>query len=113
LGPAVKFGLVYVVILLLSAAAQEYLGNAGVYLSSAIAGLADVDAITLSMAELSRAGGTVAVDAAKLAIVLATLSNTVVKGGIVLTTGSARLRRALLPGLVLMLVAGLGAALLL
>jgi len=51
LGPAVLFGFLYAVILLLSRTAEIYLGNTGLYLSSAISGLADVDAITLSVAE--------------------------------------------------------------
>jgi uncharacterized membrane protein (DUF4010 family) len=110
LGPAVKFGLLYAVILLISKAAQTYLGNPGVYLSSIMAGMADVDAITLSMAELSRAAGGVDLITAERAIVLAAMSNTVVKGGIVLTSGSPALRRALLPGFVLMLATGIGVA---
>jgi uncharacterized membrane protein (DUF4010 family) len=110
LGPAVKFGLLYAVILLVSKAAQMYLGNTGVYLSSVVAGVADVDAITLSMAELSRAAGGLDLITARRAIVLAAMSNTAVKGGIVLTSGSPALRRALLPGFVLMLVAGIGVA---
>ena len=39
--------------------------------------------------------------------------NTVVKGGIVLSTGSAALRKAILPGLVLTLATALGVAFLL
>jgi uncharacterized membrane protein (DUF4010 family) len=110
LGPAVKFGLLYALILLVSKAAQTYLGDTGLYLSSVVAGLADVDAITLSMAELSRAAGGLDLSTAARAVVLAAMSNTVVKGGIVLTTGSPPLRRALLPGFVLMLVIGIGVA---
>ena len=110
LGPAVKFGLLYAFILLVSKAAQMYLGNTGVYLSSVVAGLADVDAITLSMAELSRAAGGLDLVTAKRAIVLAAMSNTVVKGGIVLTSGSPALRRALWPAFLLMLVTGIGVA---
>jgi uncharacterized membrane protein (DUF4010 family) len=110
LGPAVKFGLLYAVILLVSKAALTYLGNTGVYLSSILAGLADVDAITLSMAELSRVAGGVDLITAERAIVLAAMSNTVVKGGIVLTSGSPALRRAVLPGFVLMLVTGISIA---
>lgn len=110
LGPTIKFGLLYAVILLVSRAAQMYLGNAGVYLSSVLAGLADVDAITLSMAELSRAAGSVSLVTAERAIVLAAMSNTVVKGGLVLTDGSRTLRRAMVPGFVLMLVTGIGVA---
>lgn len=109
LGPAVKFGLIYGVILLISKAAQMYLPTAGVYLASIIAGLTDVDAITLSIAELSSTGGLDLVTAAR-AIVLAAMSNTVVKGGIVLSSGSSALRKALLPGFVAMLVFGIGTA---
>ncbi len=72
--------------------------------------MADVDAVTLSMAELSRAAGGVDLITAERAIVLAAMSNTVVKGGIVLTSGSPALRRAILPGFVLMLVTGIGVA---
>ncbi len=110
LGPAVKFGLIYAAILLFSKAAQTYLGEAGVYLSSVVAGLTDVDAITLSMAELSRATGGVDLSTAARAIVLAAMSNTFVKGGIVLTSGAPALRRALLPGFILILVTAVGVA---
>ena len=109
LGPAIKFGLLYAVILLVSKTAQMYLGPTGLYFSSVLSGLADVDAITLSVAELSRAGGLELSTGAR-AIVLAAMSNTVVKGGIVLSGGSRALRLALLPGFVLMLVAGVGVA---
>ncbi|MEE8389525.1 MAG: MgtC/SapB family protein [Anaerolineae bacterium] len=107
LGPAVKFGLIYGAILLISKAAQMYLPAAGIYLASVVAGLTDVDAITLSMAELSSTGGLDMSTAAR-AIVLAAMSNTVVKGGIVMSSGSFALRKALLPGFVLMLVTGIG-----
>jgi len=110
LGPAVKFGLLYAVILLISKAAQTYLGDTGVYLSSAAAGLTDVDAITLSMAELGGKAGGLGLDVAARAIVLAAMSNTVVKGGVVLVSGSPSLRRALLPGFVLMLVTAISLA---
>ncbi len=110
LGPAVKFGLIYAAILLLSKAAQTYLGDTGVYFSSIIAGLADVDAITISMAEFSSTAGGVDMSTAVRAIVLAAMSNTVVKGGIVLTSGAPAMRRTLLPGFLLMLVAGISVA---
>jgi uncharacterized membrane protein (DUF4010 family) len=109
LGPAIKFGLLYAVILLVSNAARLSLGEAGLYLSSVLSGLADVDAITLSVAELSKAGGLELSTGAR-AIVLAAMSNTVVKGGIVLSSGSGTLRKALLPGFLLMLIAGVGVA---
>jgi uncharacterized membrane protein (DUF4010 family) len=106
LGPAVTFGLLYGFILLVARAAQFYFGDTGVYLSSILSGLADVDAITLSMAELSNSGNLDLSTAAR-AIVLATMSNTVVKGGIVVASGSSALRRALLPGFLLILATGI------
>ncbi len=113
LGPAVKFGFLYAGILLVSRAAQMNFGDAGIFASSIISGLADVDAITLSMAQLSSSSGSLSISTASQAIVLATMSNTIVKGGIVLLMGSKALRRALLPGFLLILATGLGVGFLL
>lgn len=104
LAPAITFGLLYGFILLATNAAEQFLGSTGLYLSSIVSGLADVDAITLTTAELSRVG-TIGAESATRAIVLAVVSNTSVKGAIVLSTGSAALRRAILPGFVLTLAA--------
>ena len=113
LGPAIQFGILYAVILLAAKAAQFYFQDAGVYAASVLAGLTDVDAITLSMAELGGAQGGVALPTAAGAVVLATISNTVVKGGIALSIGSKALRRALLPPFAAMLVAAAAVAFLL
>jgi len=110
LGAAIKFGLLYAVVLLISRTAQIYFGDTGIYVSSILSGLVDVDAITLSMAQLSK-HGEIAMETAELAIVLAAMSNTVVKGGIVLVTGTMALRKAILPGFLLILVVGMGVAL--
>ena len=113
LGPAIKFGILYAAVLLLAKVAQYYFQDAGVYVASAVAGLTDVDAITLSMAELSSEQGGLSLPTAARAVVLAAITNTMVKGGIALTTGSRTLRRALWPPLVVMLVTGGALALLL
>ncbi len=107
LGPALKFGLIYAGILLTSSVAQTYLGDTGVYLSSTLAGIADVDAITLSMAELGGMPGGVSLNTAAIAVMLAIASNVIVKGGIVMLSGSPALRRALLPGFLAMLITGM------
>jgi uncharacterized membrane protein (DUF4010 family) len=112
LRPAITFGLLYGLILLISRVAQLYFGSTGIYLSSILSGLADVDAITLSMSELSNSGS-LGYGVAARAIVLATMSNTVVKGSIVLTGGSKALRRAFVPGFVLILITGVGLSFLL
>jgi len=107
LGPAIKFGLVYAFVLIVSKAAQEYLGESGLYFSSFIAGLADVDAITLSVADLSKQSMGVGPLVAKRAIILAAVANTVVKGGMVLSLGSKRLRRVVWPAFVIIVVIGI------
>jgi uncharacterized membrane protein (DUF4010 family) len=99
---AVRFGLLYAVVLVVARTAQLYFGDTGVYLSSLVSGLADVDAITLSLAQLSKEGALSQTIAAR-AIVLATVTNTAVKGGIVLIGSAPQLKRAILPGLLLVL----------
>ena len=86
-----------------------YLGDTGIYLSSIVSGAADVDAIALSMSELSKTGG-LDLNTASNAVILAAMSNTVVKGGIALFGGSVALRKPLLPAIILMLAAGLSLA---
>lgn len=113
LGPALTFGLLFAIILVIAKAATMYLGDTGVYLSSVVAGLADVDAITLSVADLSRDPDVLDQITAARAIVLAVASNTLVKGSIVLSAGSAELRRVILPGIVASLVTAIGVVFLL
>jgi uncharacterized membrane protein (DUF4010 family) len=108
LGTALKFGALYAIVLLVSRAAQVYTGDIGVYLSSVISGLPDADAVTLSMAQLSSGEGGLGVTTAARAVVFGVMSNTVAKGAIVLTGGASGLQRAILPGLILMLVVGIG-----
>jgi uncharacterized membrane protein (DUF4010 family) len=100
---AIKFGLLYAVILVVARAGQLYFGDTGVYISSLLSGLADVDAITISLAQLSGAG-TVSKTVAAQSIVLATIANTLAKGTIVVIGGASLLKRALLPGMLLVLV---------
>ena len=113
LAPAIKFGLIFVAVLLISRAAQVYFGNPGIYLSSLVSGLADVDAIALSVAQLSLPPGEVTEQVAVQAIILAAVANTFAKGAIVLIGGSSGLRRAILPGYLLMMATGIAVAFLL
>jgi uncharacterized membrane protein (DUF4010 family) len=108
LGPALTFGLIYAVILLVANTARLYLGNTGVYLSSVASGLADVDAITLSLAKLSLDTDALDLHTAARGIVLAAVSNTLVKGGIVLGMGSMVLRKVIMPGLLATLATAIG-----
>lgn len=79
--PALKFGLLLVVVMLAAKGFQQWFGDAGLFAVAAISGISDVDAITLSVARLARGevGSTVAVQA----IVIAACVNTLIKGLIV------------------------------
>jgi uncharacterized membrane protein (DUF4010 family) len=112
LRPAIQFGLLYGVVLIGSKAASMYLGSTGVYTGALISGIADVDAITLSMAELSRNGSVEPVTAGN-AIVIAAASNTLVKGAMVWFLGNPRLRRIVGPAVFATVAVTLGLAFLL
>jgi hypothetical protein len=54
LGDAIKFGGLFAVVIFVASAAQVYFGDTGLYVAGALAGLTDVDAIALSMANLAQ-----------------------------------------------------------
>lgn len=95
LKPALQFGLIFAVVLLLSRAAQVTFGDAGVYLSSVIGGIAGMDAVTLSMAKLS--GGSLSEVVAVRAVTLGAAANMLFKGGIAVVLGEEPVRRFVLP----------------
>ncbi|HIQ04247.1 MAG TPA: DUF4010 domain-containing protein [Anaerolineae bacterium] len=108
LGPAIQFGLLFGAVLLITKAAQIALGDAGVYVTSFLAGLTGVDPTALSMAQL--AGETVAYEVAVRAVLLAAATNTLAKGGLVLALSAPSLRHRALPLLGILTLAGLGLA---
>lgn len=90
---ASKFALLFAAVLFVVAFVQRYWADSGLYVVSALAGLTDVDAITLSMADYAKIGDArVAVNA----IVIAALTNTVVKCGLAVSLGGPALRRPLM-----------------
>jgi uncharacterized membrane protein (DUF4010 family) len=86
LGMAVRFGLLLAAIMFLARALPAGLGDSGLFLLAAASGLADVDAISLSVANLAARGGTGPVTGAA-AIALAVAVNTGVKIAIAATAG--------------------------
>ena len=87
--PALMWGTILCAVLLAAHFATEYLGNEGLLLAAAAAGLADVDAITLAAATQASSGG-LSIGLAALAIAIAVASNTLVKGGIAIGVGGRR-----------------------
>jgi len=84
--PALKFGVFFAFVLLASNLATTYFGDAGAYAAAIIAGLADVDAITLSMATLAKT--TIDPEIAANSITLAAMTNTLVKLSIAYILGN-------------------------
>ena len=82
-------------VIFLVSGAEQLFGEAGVYATSLITGLVDVDAITLSSANLA-AEGRVGTHVAAGAIVLASIVNTLSKGVLAISLGSVELRRPIL-----------------
>jgi uncharacterized membrane protein (DUF4010 family) len=100
---AAKFGAFFAVVLLIVKLVQNYFPGEGFYVVAALAGLTDVDAITLSMAEYAKTGDS---DIAITAIVIAALANTLVKSAVVFMLGAEGLRRKVLGGTGAIIVAG-------
>jgi uncharacterized membrane protein (DUF4010 family) len=110
LSEAIKFGLLFGVVTVVAKAAEAYLGATGLYLAGAVAGLTDVDAISLSMANLA----TTSPESLKIAqrtIVIAVISNTLVKSGMAAFMGAPGLRRTIIM-VTLLLFAAAGAGIL-
>lgn len=89
---ALSFGLFFLFVLLLSDKVAEFLPHSGLFLTAAIAGLTDVDAITLAVANLTK-NGSITAEMASQVILLAVAVNTLVKAGIVFLFGSKKLFR--------------------
>jgi len=108
LGSAVKFSIVFGVILLATKAAVVYIGETGLYLASALGGITDVDAVTLSTAKLAREG--IALTVAAIAITIAVGVNTLVKIALAATGGAALLRRVAVTGGLIVVAGGIAIA---
>lgn len=87
---ALRFGLLLVSIMVFARAIQHVAGDAGIYALAAISGLADVDALSLSLAKMA-ADAQMAPSVATEAIVLAILVNTMVKTALAYVIGGKAL----------------------
>lgn len=85
--PALKLGAFVVGILFSAKLLQAFFGSSGIYVASILAGLADVDAITVTIITLASAGETTT-DVAVTGITLAVISNTISKAGIAFLFGN-------------------------
>lgn len=102
---AIKFGLIYAVVRFLVKLAAGNINPGWVYGVSFISGLTDMDAIALSTAQSAR-DGTLPVNVAVNCIVIAALSNTLVKAGLAVALGAPQFRRTIALALGAVFIAG-------
>lgn len=105
---ALQFAVLFAIVLLLARAAQEYFGSAGIYLASVLAGITQLDAITVSLALQVGDGLDPVVGARGLALAVA--ANSLFKIGLALAIGTRELGRAVLATLLLAAIAGVAVA---
>ena len=103
---ALIFGALYAVILVGVAAAKDYFGQNGLLVVSILSGFTDVDAITLSLANTLNRGDLHEGQAWKYMLV-ASFSNILFKGGMVVFLGSKNMAKFILPAFGIAIVAGL------
>jgi uncharacterized membrane protein (DUF4010 family) len=105
LSSTLKMATVLVGVMLFSKWATAQFGQGAAYFTALFAGLADVDAITLSMAQLAK-GQSIALTAAVAAIFIAVASNTIVKGTLTAVLGTRALALRVGIGFAVMMASG-------
>ena len=103
--PAIKFGVLFGAVLFASKAGAAWFGGQAVYWTSGLAGSLDADAVALSLADLL-ARGSVSVEVAVAGVLLALLSNAVVKTAIAFYAGTPSFARRVTAGFAVMYGAG-------
>ncbi len=109
LGIALRFGAILAAVILCARALEAWLGDIGLYVVAAISGLTDVDAITLSYARM--VGDRTGLEVAAIGILIAAISNSLLKAGIAVYVGGRQLALTVaLPLMVCVAASALGCA---
>ena len=106
LAPAFVFGLLYTVVILVTAFLGEHFHTAGVFAAAAISGLVNPRPVSLSVAALSAQGKLSSRDAV-LGVLIAALANTVIKVAIIRGRGTPAFRRLAVPAILTLFGGGL------
>jgi len=104
--PAIQFGGLLLLVVLITEAGRHWLGDHGLYLATTLASLADVDAIVLSITRLT--GSELDMSVATTAILLAMVGNTVSKTILATIIGGPRLAAHLAIWVIAAIAIGLG-----
>jgi uncharacterized membrane protein (DUF4010 family) len=103
--PALRFGAVFTIVLLVTRVAKDYAGYGGQMVVSAISGLVDVDAISLTLAGFVQAGTSAARDAV-IGMTLAAAVNAIFKSGVAQTSRQPAFYLRLMAGFAIMFAVG-------
>jgi len=106
--PALKFGVGFTIVLLITRVAKNYAGYNGQMAVSAISGLVDVDAISLTLASFVQAGTSAARDAV-IGLTLAAGVNAIFKSGVAQTSHQPAFYLRLMAGFAIMFAVGAAA----
>ena len=89
---ALQFAILYALVVLLVRWAQTGFGGAGLYAASFFSGLTDLDAISLSLAQMQKSGSVTAEQAVR-ALLVAAGANSLLKAGMAVALGGPSMRR--------------------
>lgn len=98
--PAIKFGVIFTCVMFVANAARVYLGSGALLACSFLGGAAEMDAVAFSVIDMNLKSG-LAVRELVLALLFASLANTLTKGIMVCVLGAKSMRRPILPAVVL------------
>ncbi len=107
LGPALKFGGMFILILLAVKAAAAKFGTDAVYWTSLIAGSVDVDAVVVTLSDLL-GGGQTSIVVAAAAVLIALAANAVLKAGLAFYAGTRPFGWRIVASFVLIYAVGAG-----
>ena len=98
--PAIKFGVVFTCVMFVANAARVYLGAGALLACSFLGGAAEMDAVAFSVIDMNLKAG-LPVRELILALLLASIANTLTKGGMVFFLGAKSMRKPIIPAVVL------------
>jgi uncharacterized membrane protein (DUF4010 family) len=106
--PALEFGVVFTIVMLVTRVAKHYAGYGGQMVVSAISGLVDVTAISVTLASFVQSGTSAARDAV-IGLTLAHAVNAIFKSGVAQTSHQPAFYLRLMAGFVIMFAVGAAA----
>lgn len=108
LSSALTFAIIFAAVRVISTLAERYWGHSGLYVVSGLSGVAELDAIVLSVSRMVGETGPDAISVATgvRAVLIACVTNTLIKAGVVIAVARRGMKMPVIAGLVAMAVVG-------